>query len=52
MTAIRSPSFGFASQAAFTAVSTVPARIARPGGTASGTGVTALAGTTNAVWCG
>lgn len=45
-TAIRSPSRGAASHAAFTAVSTVPASTARGAGTPSGTGVTALAGTT------
>src|SRR5689334_1084863 len=45
-TAIRSPTSGAASQRAFTAVSTVPARTARAAGTSSGTGVTALTGTT------
>ena len=45
-TAIRSPTSGAASHRAFTAVSTVPASTARPAGTVSGTGVTALAGTT------
>ena len=41
-----------AAQSALTAVSTVPASTARPGGTPSGTTVTASAGTTYAVWCG
>lgn len=51
-TAIRSPISGAASHRAFTAVSTVPASTARPAGTVSGTGVTALAGTTYRLWCG
>ena len=51
-TAIRSPTSGAASHRAFTAVSTVPASTARSAGTPSGTGVTALAGTTYRVWCG
>src|SRR5215207_3591644 len=51
-TATRSPTIGAASHSALTAVSTVPASTARPGGTSSGTTVTAPAGTTYAVWCG
>ena len=51
-TVIRSPTSGAASHSAFTAVSTVPASTARAGGTPSGTGTTASAGTTYAVWCG
>src|SRR5690606_14370853 len=51
-TAMRSPTSGAASHSALTAVSTVPARTARPGGTSSGTTLTALAGTTYRVWCG
>ena len=51
-TAIRSPTSGAASHRALTAVSTVPASTARAPGTASGTGVTAVAGTTKRVWCG
>ena len=51
-TATRSPTSGRASHSALTAVSTVPASTARAGGTPSGTTVTALAGTTYAVWCG
>jgi hypothetical protein len=45
-TLTRSPTSGAASHSAFTAVSTVPASTARAGGTPSGTGVTASAGTT------
>ena len=45
-TLTRSPTRGGASQRALTAVSTVPARTARSGGTPSGTGTTAEAGTT------
>ena len=45
-TAIRSPTSGAASHSALTAVSTVPASTARAAGTASGTTVTAAAGTT------
>ena len=48
-TAIRSPTSGAASHSAFTAVSTVPARTARSAGTSSGTGTTAMAGTTYSV---
>src|SRR6478672_12615187 len=51
-TATRSPSSGPASQSALTAVSTVPASTARRAGTPSGTTVTAVAGTTYAVWWG
>jgi hypothetical protein len=43
---------GAASHSALTAVSTVPARTARPAGTPGGTGVTARAGTTYRLWCG
>ena len=51
-TAIRSPTSGAASHRALTAVSTVPASTARAAGTASGTTVTAPAGTTYRVRCG
>src|SRR4051794_37356433 len=51
-TLTRSPTSGAASQRALTAVSTVPASTARRAGTSSGTGTTAPAGTTYAVWCG
>ena len=45
-TVTRSPIRGGASQSALTAVSMVPASTARAGGTSSGTGTTAEAGTT------
>ena len=52
ITVTRSPTSGAASHSALTAVSTVPASTARAAGTPSGTGTTALAGTTYALWCG
>ncbi len=51
-TLTRSPGSTPASHTAFTAVSTVPASTARLGGTSSGTGQAAAAGTTYSVWCG
>ena len=51
-TAMRAPTAGAPSQRTFTAVSALAASAARPVGTSSGSGTTAVAGTTKRVWCG